>query len=55
MEDDYKSLADDIIKKSLSRGADFSDIVIAKNLSKNVGCRLGNLEEIEQSETQSWD
>ena len=52
MEDDYKSLADDIIKKSLSRGADFSDIVIAKNLSKNVGCRLGNLEEIEQSETQ---
>ena len=52
MEENYKSLAEDIIQTSLSKGADFSDIVIAKNISKNVGCRLGNLEEIEQSETQ---
>ena len=52
MEENYKSLAEDIIQTSISKGADFSDIVIAKNISKNVGCRLGNLEEIEQSETQ---
>ena len=52
MDEDYRSLAEEIIKLSLSKGADSSDIVIAKNLSKNIGCRLGKIEEIEQSETK---
>ena len=52
MDEDYRSLAEEIIKASLSKGADTSDIMIAENLSKNIGCRLGNIEEIEQSETR---
>ena len=48
----YKLLAEKVIEKSLSRGADFSDVVVLGNTSKNIGCRLGKVEEIEQSETQ---
>ena len=39
MDEDYRSLAEEIIKASLSKGADTSDIMIAENLSKNIGCR----------------
>ena len=52
MDEDYRSLAEEIIELTLSKGADSSDIVVAKNLSKNIGCRLGKIEEIEQSETR---
>ena len=45
----YKLLAEEIIEKASSKGADFSDVVIIRNVSKNIGCRLGKVEEIEQS------
>ena len=48
----YKLLAEEIIEKASSKGADFSDVVIIRNVSKNIGCRLGKVEEIEQSEAQ---
>ena len=48
----YKLLAEKVIEKSLSKGADFSDVLVLGNISKNIGCRLGKVEEIEQSETQ---
>ena len=48
----YKLLAEEIIEKASSKGVDFSDLVIIRNVSKNIGCRLGKVEEIEQSETQ---
>ena len=52
MNENQKLLAHEALEKSLSKGADSADIVIARNLSKNIGCRLGKLEEVEQSETQ---
>ena len=48
----YKLLAEEVLEKASSKGADFSDVVIIGNVSKNIGCRLGKVEEIEQSETQ---
>ena len=48
MYEDYRSLAEEIIKASLSKGADTSDIMIAENLSKNIGCRHRRIEESEQ-------
>ena len=52
MKENQKLLAEEALEKSLSKGADSADIVIARNFSKNIGCRLGKLEEVEQSETQ---
>ena len=48
----YKLLAEEVLEKASLKGADFSDVVIIGNVSKNIGCRLGKVEEIEQSETQ---
>ena len=48
----YKLLAEKVLEKASLKGADFSDVVIIGNVSKNIGCRLGKIEEIEQSETQ---
>jgi len=45
-------LAEEVIEKALIKGADFSDVVIFENTSRNISCRLGKIEEIEQSETQ---
>ena len=48
----YKLLAEEVLEKASLKGVDFSDVVIIGNISKNISCRLGKVEEIEQSETQ---
>ena len=50
--ENYKLLAEEVLEKASLKGANFSDVVIIGNISKNIGCRLGKVEEIEQSETQ---
>ena len=50
--ENHQLLAEEVIEKSLLKGADFSDVVIFENTSRNINCRLGKIEEIEQSETQ---
>tara|TARA_B000000441_G_scaffold121842_1_gene97220 strand:- start:1004 stop:2338 length:1335 start_codon:yes stop_codon:yes gene_type:complete len=50
--ENHQLLAEEVIEKSLLKGADFSDVVIFENTSRNISCRLGKIEEIEQSETQ---
>ena len=50
--ENYKLLAEEVLEKASSKGVDFSDVVIIGNISKNIACRLGKVEEIEQSETQ---
>ena len=50
--ENYKLLAEEVLEKASLKGANFSDVVIIGNISKNIGCRLGKVEEIEQAETQ---
>ena len=50
--ENHQLLAEEVIEKASLKGADFSDVVIFENTSRNISCRLGKIEEIEQSETQ---
>ena len=46
--ENHQLLAEEVIEKASLKGADFSDVVIFENTSRNVSCRLGKIEEIEQ-------
>ena len=44
--ENHQLLAEEVIEKALLKGADFSDVVIFENTSRNISCRLGKVEEI---------
>ena len=50
--DDYKNIADDLIKAALKKGADEAEVVLASNISMSYECRLGKVEEMERAESQ---
>ena len=45
--ENHQLLAEEVIEKASLKGADFSDVVIFENTSRNISCRLGKIEEIE--------
>ena len=51
MTNQYSETGQKVLEKCKNKNADNADIIIIKNLTSYSSCRLGELEEIEQSES----
>ena len=45
----FESIAENIIKKTISSGATDCDVVLAEGSGKSISCRLQKIEDIEES------
>ena len=50
----FESIADTIIKKTLSKGATDCDVVLARGSGKSISCRLQKIEDIEESNDKTF-
>ena len=51
---EFNNLANQIIEKTKAAGATDCDIVLAKATGKSVSCRLGKIEDIEESSDKTF-